>query len=718
MLDSCFWIALLYFNTFGAIFIKMRFLAIICSFFICSNIFAQDRPVLQWQKNYGGSLYDNANDFIILADGSFIVLATSTSNDGDITGGHGGTDICVIKMDPVGNIHWQKCYGGSSAESGNSIIQTNDGGFMFIGNTSSNDGDVSGYHTAALLPSDIWIVKLDASGNIMWQKCYGGTGRDDGINILETGSGFLILGNANSIDGDVIGLHGTAQDVWLIRTDQSGNILGQRCYGGTKQDIVFQGGNRSIKQTPDGNFIITANAISTDGDVSLPPSQNFQDAWILKITPTGTMIWDKCIGGNYGGDIINNLLINSDGSFFITGYTYADNLPGSFSSGDGWALQLDAAGNVQWIKAFGGTAFDRINDAVKTPDGGYLLTGYTVSKDGMVCTKHLLNEMWLVKLDATGNVQWNSTFSGSKDDFGNRLAYNSAGECFVLCSSNSTNGYFPINKGSSDIWLTRFSFNGPLSKPSVTISGKIDSVFCTGGSGLFVAVPVDGGPGPRYQWKINGAAVPGNSANNRIYNLQNNDVVSCVLISNDPCIDTKTAVSNNINLKVNPLKPPVDFLRKDTALCSYQRIELVPNSTRFTSYLWSEGSTTRTINVKGPGSYWLQVTDRFQCIGRDSVTIFPKTCIEGVFVPNAFTPNRDGRNDQFMPIMNTDVKAYKFMVYDRWGRVVFQTTTLNKGWDGKVNGLPYDSGVFAWQCQYQLDGEEPSAKRGTVLLLR
>ncbi len=233
----------------------------------------------------------------------------------------------------------------------------------------------------------------------------------------------------------------------------------------------------------------------------------------------------------------------------------------------------------------------------------------------------------------------------------------------------------------------------------------------------FSAVPVNGGTNPSYQWKLNATNIGTNSSTVTINNIYENDLVSCVLTSNSNCVDVKTVSSNTIEIKIG-LPPPTGFLPKDTSLCAYQRMQLGPITPKYSSYLWNDGSSTPYIGVKGPGSYWLEVIDRFQCIGRDSITIFPKTCIEGVFIPNAFSPNRDGKNDQFMPIMNVDVKQFRFIVYDRWGRVVFQTTTLNNGWDGKVNGLPYDTGVFVWQCQYQLDGEEPTSRRGTVLLLR
>ena len=696
-----------------------------CIIFFAGNVFAQDRPVLQWQKNYGGSLSDEANAVLRLPDGNFILLGTTKSNDGDISGLHGTsgtTDVTVIKISPAGNIIWQKTYGGSAGEIAANIIQTSDGGFIFIGSTSSKDGDVSGNHgSGAAGTEDIWVVKLDASGNMLWQKCYGGTSLENGADILETAGGFMIAGNVRSTDGDAVGLHGIHEDVWIMHTGPTGNIIWQRCYGGTEQEVIFPGGYRSIKQTLDGNFIVAATTSSRDGDVSdLNHPAGFQDAWILKITPTGSIMWDKCIGGNYG-DLINHVIPNTDGSFFLTGHTYSDDLPRTFNHdngySDGIAILLDASGNTQWLTVFGGALSDRINDAVKTPDGGYLLTGSTESADGNVCQKHLLNDMWLVKLDAAGNLQWNRTFGGSKADYGKRLLLTASNECYVFSAAASADGDIANNKGGNDMWLTKFSLTGPPSYPSVTITSKTDSIVCSGKKVHFVAAAVLGGTQPIFQWKLNGTNVGTNSDTLRLSNLQSTDAVTCVLTSNSPCVDIKTAVSNSLSVNVDPLQPPTSFLPGDTALCSFQRIVLKANRS-FNSYLWSTNETSADIRVKQPGIYWLEVTDQFRCTGRDSFTIFPKTCIEGIFVPNAFTPDKNGKNDLFKPIMNADVKEYRFIVYNRWGQIVFETTTLNKGWDGTFKNMPENSGVFIWQCIYQLYGEAPASKRGTVLLLR
>ena len=694
----------------------MRFYIFLYCLLLFCNSFAQAPAILQWQKNYGGSSVDTAMDFTILPDGSMVILGSSLSNDGDISGHHGPVnfkDISVIKTDPAGNIIWQKNYGGTFGQQASTILSTADGGFIFVGNTNSNDGDVSGNHKSGT--ADIWVVKIDGAGNIVWQKCYGGTLDDFGSKIIETSGGFIITGSVFSKDGDVAGHHGNNYtDIWIFKIDPSGNLLWQRCYGGTMGDAGLES---TITPATDGSFILTCFTDSDDGDVSNFPASAFQATWIVKITATGSIIWDKCIDVATQGGYVNKVIAKTDGSFFITGHTYSSYFSGVFRDSEAWLLQMDAAGNITWVKTSGGTGFDRINDAYLTPDGGYLLMGCTQSADDIVCQKHLNNEVWLVKTDASGNVQWNRTFGGSKSDYGKKMAFTPAGDCYVFSSANSSDGDLNNNKGSADFWLSKFSFTGTLLYPSIVISAETDSIVCSGKQIHFIAATVDGGTQPIFQWKLNGVNIGANSDTLRITNLLSSDIITCTLTSNSSCVDIKTANSNSLSVKVGPLQPPKLFLPKDTALCSFQKIELNTRG-KFSSYLWSNNSTTESITVKQPGLYWLEVTDQFKCTGRDSVIIFPKTCIEGIFIPNVFTPNNDGKNDVFRPIMNAYVKEYRFIIYNRWGQIIFETAALNKGWDGTVKGLPYDTGVFIWQCIYQLEGEAPASKRGTVLLMR
>jgi len=171
-------------------------------------------------------------------------------------------------------------------------------------------------------------------------------------------------------------------------------------------------------------------------------------------------------------------------------------------------------------------------------------------------------------------------------------------------------------------------------------------------------------------------------------------------------------------VRVTTILPlPSDFLPDDTLLCSYDKLTLSPLRP-YNSYQWNNSATASSITVSQPGTYWLQVKDAQGCVGRDSIIINAKDCMKGCYVPTAFTPNHDGKNDLFRPLLFGKVKKYSFSIYNRWGQVVFQTTELNRAWDGRVAGLEQDPNVFAWVCSYQFEGEEVKTERGTVMLIR
>lgn len=162
---------------------------------------------------------------------------------------------------------------------------------------------------------------------------------------------------------------------------------------------------------------------------------------------------------------------------------------------------------------------------------------------------------------------------------------------------------------------------------------------------------------------------------------------------------------------------PSDFIPADTAICSYNTLPVTPRYP-FATYLWSTGQTTGTITVTQPGLYWLQVTDKYNCTARDSITVSQKSCLEGFRMPNAFTPNGDGKNDVLRPLLFGNVQQFRFMIFNRWGQKVFETTDLQKGWDGGNAANGFDTGVYVWTCQYQFQGQPVRVEKGTVVLIR
>jgi gliding motility-associated-like protein len=182
-------------------------------------------------------------------------------------------------------------------------------------------------------------------------------------------------------------------------------------------------------------------------------------------------------------------------------------------------------------------------------------------------------------------------------------------------------------------------------------------------------------------------------------------------------IDINGCKGNDTTNITRLLPVPNAFLPNDTILCTYMSMQLKPSNS-YKNYLWSNGSITSSITISQPGTYWLQVHDNYDCIGKDSIIINPKQCLEGFYIPKAFTPNKDGKNDIFRPLIFGNVISLRFTIYDRWGQRIFETSELQKGWDGKVNGIDTNSDVFVWFCTYQIQGQEIKKEKGTFVLIR
>lgn len=232
--------------------------------------------------------------------------------------------------------------------------------------------------------------------------------------------------------------------------------------------------------------------------------------------------------------------------------------------------------------------------------------------------------------------------------------------------------------------------------PVVNINGN--DYVCAGGTQLLSA-----GSFTTYLWQDGSTSSTYSASGLGTYSLLATDAQGC---------------SASDTLVIATIKPlPANFLPPDTTICSYETIELKANA-NFSTYQWNTGESSATIEVNTTGLYWLEVTDGNQCIGRDSIQVLPKACITGFFVPNAFSPNGDGLNDTFKPLIYGDVLSYQFTIYNRWGVAVFQTNDLDKGWDGTLQQKKQQGNVFIWKCQYQLEGEMVKVEQGTVTVVR
>lgn len=404
-----------------------------------------------WMKSLGGSSTDYGQSIAPTSDGGFIVVGDTSSYNGNVTGKHGSADYWVVKLDGSGNIIWQKCLGGSNSDYGKSIRQTADGGYIVAGYTASSDGDVTGYQGSY----DYWIVKLDAAGNLTWQRTLGGTDWDQAFSVQQTADGgYIVAGQTYSTNGNVTNNH-VGPDNWVVRLDATGNIIWQKCLGGTSSDF-----GQSVQQTADGGYIVAGYTNSNNGDVS--GRRGSYDYWVVKLDSAGTITWQKCLGGTVS-DYGQSIRQTSDGGYIVAGYSYSNNgdVTGNHGSEDYWVVRLDAAGNILWQKALGGSGNDEAYSVWQTADGGYVVAGQTVSNDGDVIGNHGGTDYWVVKLDSAGNLTWQKCLGGSGTDTGRSVQQIADGGYIIAGSSDSRNGQVTGNHGNADFWVVRLG-NGPV----------------------------------------------------------------------------------------------------------------------------------------------------------------------------------------------------------------------------------------------------------------
>ena len=380
--------------------------------------------------------------------------------------------LCSVIFAQAPAIQWTKCYGGSNVDVTQSIQTTTDGGYIVAGLSLSNDGDANGNHGGV----DFWIVKLTNTGQVTWQKSFGGTRQDRAYSIQQTSDGgYIIAGATNSQDGDVTGWHQGQQnaafssDFWVIKLSSAGNLQWQKCYGGSLDDVAY-----SIHQTSDGGYVIAGSTCSNDGDVTgyhtntiLPGSSDF---WVIKISSNGNLQWQRCYGAVWY-EVAYSIQQTSDGGYIVGGYTNSydgGDVQGSHNPtsgalwGDFWVIKISATGILQWQKCLGGSEEDICYSVKQTNEGGYIAVGYANSNNGNVSGIHgsLSSDCWVVKLNSTGGIDWQKCYGGTKPDEGKCIQQTSDGGYIIAGNALSNDGDLRVNNGNLDFWLLKITSGG------------------------------------------------------------------------------------------------------------------------------------------------------------------------------------------------------------------------------------------------------------------
>jgi PKD repeat protein len=348
-------------------------------------------PLVEWSKTYGGAFSDFAKSLVQTSDGGYAMSGYSASLGGC---------TWLVKTDMYGNMQWNKTYEVTTSDDIYPMVQTHDGGF-------------------ALAVANI-LIKTDEYGNMQWNKSYGESAYAREFSLVQTADDGFALAGTHWRTG--------RWDFWLVKTDSAGNLQWNKTYGEPDPDEFAY----SLVQTSDGGYALAGYAWGVGA--------GYSDFWLVKTDDNGYMLWNKTYGGT-GGDIASSVVQTTDGGYALVGYT------DSFGAGsyDFWLVKTDTEGNMMLNKTYGGIGWEDACSLVQTSDGGYALAGFTASFGAGN------DDAWLVKTDLNGNMQWNTTVGGTKEDLAFSMLQTIDGGYALAGWTNS------FDDENADFWLVKLS---------------------------------------------------------------------------------------------------------------------------------------------------------------------------------------------------------------------------------------------------------------------
>lgn len=386
--------------------LQLLFLSLVI---LSTNLFGKE-PDTVWTKTIGGRNDDFGRSIQRTFDNGFIIAGYTGSISGDF-------DVYLIKTDSLGTPIWSRTYGGENWDTGSSVHQCSDSGYIIVGNTKSfGKGE-----------NDIYLIKTDRLGNTQWTKTYGGPNEDGGSAVQQTfDGGFIISGETMSYgSGDY--------DVYVIKTDSLGEAIWTKTYGGQGCD-----GSQSVRQTSDGGFIIVGDTQSF--------GKGFHDVFLVKTDARGETMWTKTYGGSdfdYGESVQQT----ADKGYIVIGWTK------SFGSGasDVFLLKLDKNGDTLWTHTYGGPDNDFGFGVLETKDGGFILVGDTKSYS------YGWYDVYVIKTDEKGNILWSKNLGGTQPDEGFSMARTGDGGYIIVGNTKSFGAW------DDDVYLIKTE---PIDPPS------------------------------------------------------------------------------------------------------------------------------------------------------------------------------------------------------------------------------------------------------------
>ena len=601
-----------------------------------------------------GSAEDQSHSMVQVADGGY-VLAGNTSSFGA-----GGRDVYVVKINKDGKLLWTKTIGGPSDDNGRSIVQTPDGGFAIAGWTNSFGAG----------GSDFYVVRLDANGGLLWTKTIGGSSTDLGYEIINTSDGgFAIAGQTSSFGG-------SPNDFYVVKLDGSGNLQWDKRVGGNTADIGY-----SIVQAADGGFAVCGSTYNWTGS----GATSSLDYLIIKLDASGNLVWSRWIQDALDQKA-NHINTTSDGGFIVVG---DGALPASSGGGWNWhiyGVKLTSTGTVEWSKYYGGQKIPNFStdgsdygeSVMQTSDGGYLFGGWSFSFNyDFGISKQVSTQMYVMKVDATGNVISTSILGDAEPDEGKKAIITADGgvaitglshpavsgqgtdkiyfvkldASFQTCCRSRTGGQFIKSSGTPSSRGAVSPAGGTVASGGTEGSGgqiidycntnlKVSltptQVKCKGNcNGKAKASAVGGAPPYSYKWE-NG------STTDSLTNLCPG-IYKVVVTDNAGDKDSTTVTITEPTDSLRATKVSTDALCKGA--CNGTATVTAQGGTPTYTYSWNTNpaqNTAAAINLCA-GNYIATITDKNGCKTAQNVTITePETIVADTSTVKANCGNSDG----------------------------------------------------------------------------
>ncbi|HTI69873.1 MAG TPA: chitobiase/beta-hexosaminidase C-terminal domain-containing protein, partial [Candidatus Limnocylindria bacterium] len=427
-------------------------------------------PVV-WQGYYGGYGGETGARPIPTRDGGAVILANSSSstNGTKTSPAFGGYDYWLFRISGTGQPIWDHTFGGSGGDLPLALLQTEDGGYLLGGQSSSGQ---DGSKTATNFgQTDFWIVKTDGNGQFQWDRSFGGSGNDSmaGIAASEDG-GYLLAGTSNSsVSGSKTSAGFGGSDFWIVKTDSEGTKVWDRSFGGSGTENLA-----SVLPTDDGGYLLGGTSNSGPDGNRRTTGFGGMDYWVVKTDSEGKWQWEGVYGGS-NDEVLIGLQQTDDGGFLLAGYS-ASPASGNKSTAamggtgaDLWVVKIGSSGVKEWDQTLGGTLHESGGAVFPLPDGGFLLGGTSYS--GQTGNKTTLNigdgDMWLVNLNSVGTKRADFTFGTTGSD--GLQAIIPANDGTILLAGQSNGG----GLGGDDLWLVKaLLFEVPVGAPIIRVGNQ------------------------------------------------------------------------------------------------------------------------------------------------------------------------------------------------------------------------------------------------------